>query len=111
MRQLNIDANAGASNPASVFMAEMDSADYQVNGTGSCSALAIEQGNSLGDRLEPVSFLHYVVGANEAGSETVNGVAANHYKFDESALGEQSQINRPARCGLHPAGDMLSNIC
>ncbi len=90
VRQLTIDTNNGASSPVSIFMAEMDRADYQVNAKDSCTASAVEQGNSIGDRMEPVSFLHYIVGANEAGSETVNGIVANHYKFDESALGEQN---------------------
>lgn len=88
-RQLTIDTTGGA-NPTSVFMAEMDGASYEVKGQNGCTASAIESGNALSDRLEPASFLHYVIGADDAGSESINGVAANHYKFDERALGQQN---------------------
>jgi hypothetical protein len=89
-RQLTIDTNNGVSNPVALTMAEMDGADYQVDGKKNCTASVVEPGNSLSDRLEPVSFLHYVIGAKEAGSETVNGVTTNHYQFDQNALGEQN---------------------
>ncbi len=36
---------------------------------------------------EPAAFLPGVIGAEEAGAKTVNGVTANGYKFDERALG------------------------
>ena len=91
LRQLTLVDMSGSSIVQSVYMAELNGADYVVRGQDTCTASVIEQGNSLSEQGEPASFLHYVIGADEAGSETVNGVAANHYKFDESALGEQNQ--------------------
>jgi hypothetical protein len=91
MRQLTIDTNGGASGSGSTYMAELDGADFEVNGKNPCSASALEQGQGLGDTLEPAGFLNFVAGAEAAGSETVNGVAADHYTFDERELGEQRQ--------------------
>lgn len=89
VRQWTIEEAGDSSNPGSVFMAEMEGMDYQRQGEGSCSATAIREGDSLGDRLEPASFLTGVIGAEAASSETVNGVEANHYTFDQRALGEE----------------------
>ena len=47
----------------------------------------MSSGDSLAERLEPAGFLTGVIGAEAAGSETVNG-AADHYTFDERALGQ-----------------------
>lgn len=88
-RQLTIETVGETSNPGAVFMAEMDGMDYEKLGEEVCSSTPIEQGNSLSDRLQPAAFLNFVVGADEAGSDTVNDVAANHYAFDELALGQQ----------------------
>ena len=49
----------------------------------------IGTGNSLSDRLEPAGFLNYAIGADEAGSETLNEILADHYTFDQHALGQQ----------------------
>ena len=53
-----------------------------------CTASVIEQGASLSEIWEPAGFLTGVIGADEAGSETVNGAAAQHYTFDERVLGQ-----------------------
>ena len=88
-RQLTIETASDASNPDPVFLAEMNGMGYERRGETACNGTPIQEGNSLGERLEPASFLTYVIGAEEAGSETVNGVTANHYTFDQRALGEQ----------------------
>ncbi|RPI89671.1 MAG: hypothetical protein EHM40_20245 [Chloroflexi bacterium] len=72
----------------SVFIAEMGGLDYERRGEEACAATAIQEGNPLIERLEPASFLSVVIGAEEAGSDTVNDVATNHYTFDQRALGE-----------------------
>ena len=41
--------------------------------------------------MEPAGFLTAVHGADEAGSETVNDVAAKHYTFDDRALGQMKR--------------------
>ena len=88
--QLTIEKTGDLTDLDPVFMAEADGADYERRGENACSANAIEEGNSLGDRLEPAGFLTFVIGAEEAGNETVNDTAANHYTFDERAFGQPS---------------------
>ncbi len=89
LRQLTV-ADTGSSGAAqSVYMAELDGADYEVQGQDACTASAVNQGNSLGDVGEPAGYLPYVLGANEAGNGTINSVPADHYTFDQLALGQQ----------------------
>jgi hypothetical protein len=70
-----------------LYLAERDGASFEKRGEQACTAGVIEAGQSLGELMEPAGFLTGVLGADPAGSETVNGVAANHYTFDERALG------------------------
>ncbi len=70
-----------------VYRAELDGAAYQQLDGGACTAGTIYQPNSLAVRWEPASFLSGVTGAVEVGPDTVNGVAATHYTFDERAFG------------------------
>jgi len=88
-RQLTIETSGDVSPTETVYLAELDEADYERHGQSGCSANAIQAGHTLSDRLEPAGFLHYVVGAADAGTDTVNSVAAEHYTFDERALGQQ----------------------
>jgi hypothetical protein len=85
LQQLTIEDGGGSSD----LMAEQGGADYEVSGGNSCEVSAAQPGQSLSDRLGPAGFLHFVVGAQPAGNETINGIAADHYTFDERALGQQ----------------------
>ena len=87
-RQLTIEKTGAISNLDAVFMAEVAGAAYERRGENACNANVIDPGNSLIDRLEPAGLLIGVIGAEEAGGETVNAVAANHYTFDERAFGQ-----------------------
>lgn len=87
--QLTIERTGDSSNLDSVFMAEMNGMLYERRGENVCNATPAQEENSLGERLEPASFLTSVIGAEEVGSETVNGVTVTHYSFDQRALGEQ----------------------
>jgi len=86
-RQLTIETAGNIPDITSVFMAEADGADYERLGENVCTASVIKQGNSLADWMEPAGFLTSVLGADEAGGETVNDVASDKYTFDERALG------------------------
>lgn len=86
--QLTIERTGDISDLTQVFMAEVNGAAYERRGENACTATVIEEGNSLTERLEPAGFLNGVIGADEAGNETVNAVAANHYTFDERAFGQ-----------------------
>lgn len=87
-RQLTIEKTGDLSDLDAVIWVEVGEAAYEKRGENTCIATLIEEGNSLSDRLEPASFLNGVIGAEEAGNETVNDVAADHYTFDESAFGQ-----------------------
>ena len=86
--QLTIEKTGNLSDLDTVFMAESNGASYERRGENDCMATVIEEGNSLTEQLEPIGFLNGVIGADEAGNETVNAVAANHYTFDERAFGQ-----------------------
>jgi hypothetical protein len=85
-RQLTIETNGNIPPVDPVFMAETDGADYQRLGQNSCTA-SVTTKNSLAEWPDPAGFLISVIGADKAGTETVNDVATDHYTFDERALG------------------------
>ena len=87
-RQLTIEKSGNLPDPGSIFMAEMGGVTYERLGENPCTANLTEQGNALGERMEPAGFLTGVHGAETAGNDTVNGAAANHYTFDERAFGQ-----------------------
>ncbi len=87
-RQLTIEKSGDISDVAAVLFAERDGAAYERRGEQACNANAIEQGNSLSNRLEPAGFLNGVIGADEVGAESVNDAAASHYTFNERAFGQ-----------------------
>jgi hypothetical protein len=88
-RQLTIETAGDPNAASSRLMLEMNGMDYEKAGQAECFAELIQQGRSLGDRLEPAGLLNFVVGADPAGSESVNGIASDHYRFDQHALGQQ----------------------
>lgn len=88
-RQLTIETTGEAGTPTLVLKAEREGTAYTKIGEDACSSTPIQQGNTLSDQLEPAGFLNFIVGADEAGSETVNGLATKHYTFDQRALGQQ----------------------
>lgn len=87
-RQLTIEKTGDLPDLEQVLMAETEGATYERRGENSCSANVITEGYSLAEQMEPAGFLSAVIGAEEAGAETVNDVAANHYTFDERAFGQ-----------------------
>jgi hypothetical protein len=88
-RQLTIEKTGDLSDPDPVFMAEEGGTEFERIGEAACSAAPMETGNALSDRAEPAGLLNYVLGADEAGSETVNDIPSTHYTFDQQALGQQ----------------------
>lgn len=88
-RKLTVQKSGDLTNLDNVNLAERDGVAYTWQGENTCVANAIKQGESPSEGAEPASLLSFVVGADEAGTETVNGVASNHYTFDEHALALQ----------------------
>jgi hypothetical protein len=84
-RQITIDT-AGNAAPQ-VFMAEVNGTVYERRAGTPCTASAAEAEGAFAERWELAGFLASILGADEAGTETVNGVETNHYTFDEQAHG------------------------
>jgi len=92
-RTLTFETTAVVENPEPPFRAEMNGAEYVQAEDGSCFANPLDADNSIIEFLNPVIALIGVLGAEEAGQETVNGIETNHYTFDERALG-QAGLNK-----------------
>ena len=86
VRQLTVTSDDPAAAP--LFRAEQEGVAYAKQGDGPCTAQVLDPAASDLDRLVPVRLLPAVIGAEAAGSETVNGLAADHYTFDERAVGQ-----------------------
>lgn len=106
-RQWTIEKSGNGSNLESVFLAEMGGLDYERRGEKACNATAVQEGNTLTERLEPASFLSAVIGAEVAGTDTVNDVAANHYTFDQRALGEDGLTESTGELWTASEGDYI----
>jgi len=88
-RAWTIEKSGDLSDLEPLFLAEMNGLDYERRGEQACTASEIQEGDSLTDRFELASFLTGVIGADQAGTDRVNDLAANRYTFDQRALGEQ----------------------
>jgi hypothetical protein len=93
--------------PAQVFMAEVNGTQYQRQGQDACTALVADKNNSLAENWEPAGFLSSAIGADAAGTDIVNGVAVNHYTFDERALGPQASTQSKGELWVATDGGYL----
>jgi hypothetical protein len=84
--QITIEAAGG--DPAPFIKTETNGVSYEISAEGDCTASTTVAGASLTTEWEPAGFLSAVIGADAAGSETINGVTADKYTFDERSLGE-----------------------
>ena len=62
---------------------------------------------SLTEERELASFLTGVIGAEEAGTESINEVAANHFTFDQRALGQDGLTESTGELWVASEGDYL----
>lgn len=87
-RQLTFTSPSGDGQDAAVlvYRAETGGMAFEKRGEGACTSGAIFAGDPL-SLWEPASFLPGVTGAVESGTETVNGVPATRYDFDQRAFG------------------------
>ena len=86
VRQVTLESQGGF--PAPIILVEQNGINYAVQDGNGCSASATAAESSLSTTWEPAGFLSGIVGAEAAGSETVNGVETDQFTFDERALGE-----------------------
>jgi len=86
-RQVTVARSGDLPELAPIYIAEVAGVAYQVGGEQSCAAAVFKPDESPAQALEPAALLTGVIGADEAGADTVNGAQASHYTFDERALG------------------------
>ena len=87
-RLLTIARDGGLPDTSPVWLAEAGGTAYDRRPEQGCLASALGPEGGPAAALEPAAMLTGVLGAQEAGQETVNDVPANHYAFDERALGQ-----------------------
>lgn len=78
----------GDGEQSGIYVAEVEGVLYRRPPDGTCTAAAItERGENVAPPvLELATQLWPVLGAEDAGAETVNEIAAHHYTFDQRAL-------------------------
>lgn len=88
-RQLTFEAASDDGDQATVpvYRAELNGVSYERRGDAACRSAEVFAADALGERWEPATFLPGVTHAVESGTETVNGVAATRYDFDQRAFG------------------------
>jgi hypothetical protein len=88
-RQLTFEAPSDEADEATVavYRAEINGLSYERRGDAACRTSAVFAADALAERWEPATFLPGITGATESGTETVNGVAATRYDFDQRAFG------------------------
>jgi hypothetical protein len=84
--QLTFEASGDVSAEAFSLMVA-DGIVFGKSGEADCIADAVNPETSSIEQLNPVDLLSVLLGAEEAGQEDVNGIPAEHYTFDERALG------------------------
>jgi hypothetical protein len=99
---LEISGDANSTEPA--FIGEATGAAYEADDDGVCVGDVIDSQSSDIVLREPARLLGGLLGADEAGSESVNGVAADHYTFDERAMAEAGRAETDGEVWLAPAG-------
>lgn len=87
-RQVTIASTAADSQPR--WLAEAGGVQYERLNEAGCTAAVVAAGGSLAEQWELARFLNAAIGADPAGSETVNAVLAAHYTFDQRAFGSQA---------------------
>jgi hypothetical protein len=66
---------------------QADGTIYRAGDKGSCTAARADPEQSDVDVFEPAAQLLALIGAESAGNEIIDGIAASHYSFDQRALG------------------------
>jgi len=87
-RTLTFETTAVVEDPQPNFRAEMDGAEYELFADGNCFASPLDPANSAIEFLNPIVAVAGVLGAEESGHETVNGIETDHYTFDERAIAQ-----------------------
>ncbi|HEY2916769.1 MAG TPA: hypothetical protein VGI98_06100 [Candidatus Limnocylindrales bacterium] len=88
MSMLTIEAGVGVGAPVEdpVLVAEGSGAMYEQAAAGPCMGRRLDPTRSRLAELEPAAQIPGLMGADEAGSESLSGVATKHYRFDGRAI-------------------------
>jgi hypothetical protein len=86
--QLTVDSSGDLADLARVVRIDSDGVSYEKLGDSACNATVPDAGQPPPALFEPAAALTSVIGADPAGSETVDGTPTDHYTFDEKALGQ-----------------------
>jgi hypothetical protein len=86
--QLSYTSTSGNADATTAFYAEEGQNVYEKLGEEACMASETIAEPSSIERVDPAGMLPVVLGGDEAGAEDINGISANHYSFDEIALGK-----------------------
>jgi len=104
-RQLTIE---GAGDEAGqIYMAEISGTHYEQQEGESCFGSPTQAGNTLAETWELAALLDSVIGADEAGSEAVNGIPSSHYTFNQSALGLSDRVEASGELWIASDGGYL----
>jgi hypothetical protein len=89
--QLTVDSSGDLTDLARVVRIDTDGVSYEKLGDSACNATVADVGQPPPALFEPAAALTSVIGADPAGNDTVDGTPADHYTFDEKALGQAGQ--------------------
>jgi hypothetical protein len=79
-------ASTGTNEPEALWL-EVDGFLYRRTGDAPCQVTPLVASESLAGWYEPAGFLAGVAGAAPVGHEVLDGVGAEHFTFDDEALG------------------------
>ena len=69
------------------FVLEAEGVRYETTPDGTCTGSRVDADDQLLEWLEPAGRIDALFGAEAAGQDTINGIAVEHFTFDERAVG------------------------
>jgi hypothetical protein len=84
--QLTVDSSGDLTDVSCIVQIETAGVSFDKRGEAPCTATVSTDGDPLVELFQPAAALTGVIGADSAGSDTVDGTATMHYIFDEKAL-------------------------
>ena len=91
VNQLTVDSSGDLADLGRVVRIDGDGVSFEKLGESACNATVADAGQPLPALFEPAAALTSVIGADVAGSDTVDGTPSDHYTFDEKALGQDGR--------------------
>jgi hypothetical protein len=89
-RLLNLETSPGRSGEGAArrMLADVDGYQFEKADQEACAALPADQAVALTDQWEPARLLLGFSGAAPSGEDTIEGIKALRYTFDQSSLGQ-----------------------